>query len=204
MHFFFQGPRRAGKSTLLRSALAPYASSSAGLAVQRLLEGDGRQAGFQALAFAGAIPPVQLAYRPGLSGVFLLRGAQFPAVLEGAVLECARLAALPQVSWLLLDEIGGVELANPLLFRTLLALLEGPKPCAGVFKSEENWAHTLSVLGPMPQVTARRLALREAILARGELAGFSPSGHPLTRLIHAPFWQEVSASRPRSPEGGLG
>lgn len=193
MHFFFQGPRQAGKSTLLRSALAPYAFSGAGLAVQRLVAEDGRQVGFQALAVAGDIPPAQREYSPQLQGVFLLQGVPSPGVLEGAVLECARLAALPQVSWLLLDEIGGVELADPLVFQTLLDLLEGPKPCIGVLKSAENLAHTLSVLGPMPQVARRRQTLEKAILGRGELVLFSPSAQPLARLTGSPFWKWLSS-----------
>lgn len=146
MYLFLQGPRRIGKSTILRNALLSRERSVAGLMVQRLFE-NGEICGFRAYPVDGELPALEAAYTVGLEGVFLYRRQAFPAVLERAVSRAQALCAKQSCKLIILDEIGGLELSSPAFMRPLEAIMALGKPCLGVVKSKENLAGAIARLG---------------------------------------------------------
>ena len=138
MHIFLQGPSGTGKSTILREVFLPYIKSAAGFAVQRLLE-KGSTAGFKAFCLDGEFPPLNAVYDSSTEGVFILRRKWMGYdILEQIIMEAEKKEKNPEVKFILLDEIGGIELCSPVFMKILEKLLSGNKPCYGVFKSREN------------------------------------------------------------------
>lgn len=173
MTLFLQGDRGIGKSTLLREALLPHQGEVAGFAVQRLRE-EGRVAGFRAVSIEGELPPLEAAYSPGQSGVFLLGSTRDPAGLEAVMARAEAHSCIPGCKLILLDEIGGIELTAAPFMAALDRLLAGPVPCVGVLKSRANLAHTLSRLGLGEGYLALHAALEERIRAGGSLLTLEP------------------------------
>jgi len=140
MRLFLQGERGIGKSSLLRRVLLPYVGSLRGFVVQRLME-DGRQTGFRAVTLENGFPPLEAPYLPDLPSVFILHGKSYIPSLEETLVRVGSAAKNPRCKLLLLDEIGGIELASPRFMDALHRILESGKPCIGVLKSKGNLAH---------------------------------------------------------------
>ncbi len=141
-HLFLSGPSGAGKSTLLRTQLAPFADSAAGFVCRRILEGE-CTAGFCAARIEGSLPPLIAHTKPVGGEPFLYKGVQNLGALEAAI-ECAVTdAGHPRCRFVLLDEIGGIELVSDAFMANAYRLLSGPLPCIGVLKSPENLRRTL-------------------------------------------------------------
>lgn len=172
MHFFLQGPKKLGKSYLLREALIPYRTELAGFAVQRLYQ-DGAVVGFRAQLLRGELPELDGSASPDLEGVFLYRGRQDLAVLEQVIAQVEQDCANPRCRLILLDEIGGMELANPAFMEPLHRILTCGKPCLGVFKSVENLAGTFKQQGLPREISALHRALEQQLCDMGELITLS-------------------------------
>lgn len=169
MNIFLQGPSGIGKSTILREALAPFIAITAGFAVQRLTEESGETA-FRAVCFEGSFPPLEAAYRPGLNGVFVAPGRKLNVTaLEEVILQVGQQTQQHSHKLILLDEIGGVELASPIFAGALERLLSCGKPCFGVFKSRENFERTTRNLSLPTGYAELHRQFEAMILSDGEI-----------------------------------
>ena len=186
MHLFFQGPRKMGKSSVLRSMLLPHEKNLCGLVVQRLLE-EGRQVGFRAVKLKESYPALEIPYACDLDGVFILRGIKKTSVLEEVILEAQKDIGERRCKIIVLDEIGGIELLSPVFMRTLEQILQSGKPCIGVLKSEENLAHTASELHLEQSYFTNRRLLEKMILREGEVISLEQKGSPFMEPIIKAF-----------------
>ncbi len=145
-NLFFQGASQTGKSTCLRNILNHNSIRMAGFTVQRVMN-EGKIIGYQALPIQGKmLPPVNIAYRPDLSGLFLLNGKKDASVLEWAIAEAEKNLQNSPSELLVFDEIGGLELTAPLFMNSLRRILSSGMPCIGILKSKENLIHTITML----------------------------------------------------------
>jgi len=133
-HIFLQGRSGVGKSSLLREIFMPHIAVTRGFVVQRLTE-NGKKIGFRATSLENGFPPPTAEYA-GQPGIFILRGEFFIHPLEEAVLRAER--ECRACKFVLLDEIGGVELRSSVFMESLERILSSGTPVAGVFKSREN------------------------------------------------------------------
>lgn len=169
MHLFLQGSSGTGKSTLLQRALAPHWQTVAGFWVQRLLDGQ-ESAGFRVVPVTAGPPgPLTAPYRPGLPGVFLLHQRQDVSVLEQVMMRTVQDSKAPRCRLVLLDEIGGMELASPVFSELLVQVLSGALPCVGVFKSRGNFQRMAAAHGLAPQAAVLHRELEALLRSRGEL-----------------------------------
>jgi len=168
MNLFFEGNLGVGKSFLLWEALGAYASAVKGFCVQRLYE-NGERIGFRAVCLERGFPTPEIAYVPGMEGVFILREHYEVVPLEEAILRVESDARAPCCKLVLLDEIGGIELTSRVFMDALKRVLSGGVPCVGVFKSRENLIHASSVLGLGAEYPALHRELEALIRKRGEL-----------------------------------
>ncbi len=160
MYFFLEGPKRIGKSTLIRQALAPFEAWVAGFCVQRLFK-DGKICGYRAIALCNELMPVDGIYEPEMEGVFLYEGQYFPDVLEMQIDKAQRICEEESCHIILLDEIGGSELISSKFMSTLYSILDLGKPCVGVIKAIDSLAnrstdpkHFNALLGPRRELVA--------------------------------------------------
>ncbi len=168
MNLFLQGRSGMGKSALLREVLAPYSRMMAGFSAQRLIE-DGERIGFRTAPFDDGYPPLETAYTGGLDGVFIIRGLRNVSALEEAILRAEQESRKPGRKLVLLDEIGGIELLSPIVMDALKKLLSGKTPCAGVFKSDENFERMAANLRLSEGCRAPRKELEALIEKTGRL-----------------------------------
>lgn len=141
-HLFLEGAIQSGKSTLLRKMLQPYMGSVGGFASQRLLDDSGRTIGYR-IGQASATP-LTASFSKDYSGIFRTTDK------DGLVLKYPEVFDEEGVKYLtenqgkkliLLDEIGGAEMLNPLFRNALNNVLSGSIPCLGVIKLEESASH---------------------------------------------------------------
>ena len=145
MHLFIQGQPGVGKSSLIRKALEPISSIVAGFATQRLIE-NGKVIGFCAYCVAGTLPSLETIYVANQPGAFILNGKIDISVLEKIILQVEQNIKNPKYEFVLLDEIGGIELKSRVFMGALLRILSSGKHCIGVLKSAHNMSHTVSTL----------------------------------------------------------
>ncbi|MGC4018428.1 MAG: nucleoside-triphosphatase [Muricomes sp.] len=186
MKLFLQGPRQIGKSTILRDALLPHESHAAGLMVQRLFE-NGAMCGFRACVVDGTLPALTGAYEQDQRGIFLYNGHAFPHVLEDAVAEALTLCRSPRCTFIILDEIGGMELLSTEFMQYLQEILLLEKPCLGVIKSRDNLAHTASRLKLADKILPLRDALQQTLEADGKVLTVTEENRAETRQIVTAF-----------------
>jgi nucleoside-triphosphatase len=170
---FLHGPRKTGKSSLLREILLPCRNLLAGFVTQRLMK-DGELIGFRAELLTGNMPPLEAEYEPDMDGVFILRGKGEKSVLDDVIGAVEAACLKPACKLILLDEIGGIELASTVFMNALSRILSGTKPCIGVLKSKENLEHASSALGLDNRYLDLRARLEEQILRSGELMEYGP------------------------------
>ena len=176
MNLFLEGPRRLGKSTILRNALLPYSQHIAGLLTQRLFAGESL-CGFRACVVAGEpLPSLEVPYCQGMEGVFLYNGQPSPRALEDALIRAKEACSRSACRLILLDEIGGMELASPAFRACLEDIFRLGKPCLGTLKSRENLLHMGSRAGGA-QAELLRLneELRRRMQAEGQVLSLSQS-----------------------------
>lgn len=139
MHFFLQGEPGIGKSYLLQKLLAPYQDRDmlAGFAVARIIAETG-VVGFRVQNVRNGLPELNTDDRPDLEHRFLYRGSREPAILEQMICQAEEDIKSDSCKLVLLDEIGGFELACPAFTEPLRRILDSGKPCVGVWKSAAN------------------------------------------------------------------
>ena len=163
-NLFLTGPSGAGKSTILAHALEGFPGTRAGFLTQRDVDASGAPLGFSLLCLrtgertpfirsgpaanqdgpAAAAPAedARIGGRPAGGGTAEIHraggtgGTGDPAALCRAA-ERALLYA-EQADLIILDEIGGIELASEAFAQQLLTLLCSGPPCLGVLKGLEN------------------------------------------------------------------
>lgn len=172
MHLFLSGPRGIGKSTLLQKALLPYQDKLSGFMVQRLI-GNGIHIGFRASLIRGCLPPIEAEYKSGMEDVFILRGHTDISVLESIIVQAEADSLSSGSRMIVLDEIGGLELASPVFMSSLLRMLSNGKPCIGVLKSQKNLEHTLAELGLDESYLDLRSMLERTVKSCGEILNFN-------------------------------
>ena len=147
-NLFIEGPIQTGKSTLIRKVLreffGPPLEGVAGFTSQRLTDADGHLLGFRLAPADAALTVVcDPAATDNVFKSFTADGTRVDmSVFETAGIrymdEALSAAKAGQAQIILLDEIGGHELASDEFRRKLYQLLDSEYPCVGVIKSPAN------------------------------------------------------------------
>ena len=147
-NLFIEGPIQTGKSTLIRKVLREFFGPSlegvAGFTSQRLTDADGQLLGFRLAPADAALTVVcEPAATDNVFKSFTADGTRVDmSVFETAGIrymdEALEAAKAGQAQVILLDEIGGHELASDAFRRKLYQLLDSEFPCVGVIKSPAN------------------------------------------------------------------
>lgn len=147
-NLFIEGPIQTGKSTLIRKVLREFFGPSlegvAGFTSQRLTDADGQLLGFRLAPADAALTIVcDPAAADNVFKSFTTDGVRVDmTVFETAGIrymdEALSAAKAGQAQIILLDEIGGHELASDAFRRKLYQLLDSEYPCVGVIKSPAN------------------------------------------------------------------
>ena len=147
-NLFIEGPIQTGKSTLirkvLREAFGPSLDGVAGFTSQRLTDAGGQLLGFRLAPADAALTVVcDPAAADNVFKSFTPCGTRVDmSVFETAGIrymdEALARAKAGQAQIILLDEIGGHELASDTFRRKLYQLLDSEYPCVGVIKSPAN------------------------------------------------------------------
>lgn len=139
-HLLLEGPSGTGKTTLLLKALGPLRQRAAGFVTQRMVDEKSRTRGF-CLTRAKAAKTALIPFREDQPGIFLRDGSKMP---DNRVFRDTGVELLHKQEcdlFYVLDEIGGVELQEPLFYSALTELFLKNIPCIGVLKSELNFKH---------------------------------------------------------------
>lgn len=147
-NLFIEGPIQTGKSTLIRKVLREFFGPSlegvAGFTSQRLTDADGHLLGFRLAPADAALTVVcDPAATDNVFKSFTPNGTRVDmSVFETAGIrymdEALKAAKAGQAQVILLDEIGGHELASDAFRQKLYQLLDSEFPCVGVIKSPAN------------------------------------------------------------------
>ena len=147
-NLFIEGPIQTGKSTLIRKVLREFFGPSlegvAGFTSQRLTDADGELLGFRLAPADAALTVVcDPAAADNVFKHFTPTGTRVDmSVFETAGIrymdEALEAAKAGQAQIILLDEIGGHELASDAFRRKLYQVLDSEYPCVGVIKSPAN------------------------------------------------------------------
>ncbi len=150
---FLTGPSGCGKSTMIRRELGEQVHRAGGFATFRDRDEDGTIRSFEILSADGYGPRDR----------FLdLRGAEPWIDLEvfsGAGLDYLRRAR--ERRFVLLDEIGGVELLNDRFMEELARFFRGGQPCIGVMKGAGSAGKLVEMMGLTVRYELARRALYE-------------------------------------------
>lgn len=154
---FLEGPIQTGKSTLIRSLTEKLITDgdADGFTSQRLINENGKTIAFR---IGAAKDPIAVAYSQAqkiqsMKGVFKYTDEEgrmhvkkdfFNTEGVEILTNLRKKAESGQLKLLLLDEIGGHELASDNFRKELERLLACGVPCIGVIKSADNMARMLS------------------------------------------------------------
>lgn len=141
-NLFLEGTIQSGKSTLLRKMLQPYMDRIGGFASQRLLDDSGCTVGYR--IGQASTTPLTTHFSKDYSGIFRITDKdgevhKYPEAFDREGIKY--LTENQGKKLILLDEIGGAEMLNPLFRHALHDVLSGSTPCIGVIKLEESAAH---------------------------------------------------------------
>lgn len=180
-NLLIEGPRGVGKTTLLIETLGAQLKNAKGFVTVRLVDCEGKRLGFAVekvtegvkpdKVFDGDMSNVFISYaNSGQSGENGQSGAN-PVIDIGRFIETAGQVlddsqTLPDDStegFILLDEFGGVELADEAFTSKLLTALAGSRPVIGVIKSRENMLHALRGLSAGEGLVSRYDEFRKSI-----------------------------------------
>lgn len=141
---FLEGEKGAGKSTFLQQLLLSRKESVAGFFVVRKITDKQKIVGFE-LHDASALTGEVTSSRPLNDEYCFLRKEKGEMVYHEHVFrllgrEWLRQAKSQPNRIVLLDEIGGVELLDHVVFDLIMNLLESRQKVVGVYKSEANFS----------------------------------------------------------------
>lgn len=166
---FFEGPIRIGKSTFLRDEINRKGIPFCGFVVARIYQED-QIVGYQSIAIQNEpAPSVDQAYYPNIPGLFLHRKKEDVSILEKTLLTTEQYSHEETTNFILLDEIGGVELLSDSFMSTLIRLLDSSLPIIGILKSRENLKRTVSKLHLPEEYLKRHQALTDIVLRKGNI-----------------------------------
>lgn len=139
-NLFIEGPSRYGKTTTILRILGPERIKTAGgFLTLRLRYEDNSDAGFRVIK-AGEATESSEVFTPEADNIFIKITPEgrtkdetvFAAFVKGILDNPGR------EPFLLMDEIGGVELLDDAFMEKLKQVLEGPIPIIGTLKCREN------------------------------------------------------------------
>lgn len=153
-NLFLLGDIAVGKSTMIRENLLPHLAQVGGFYVQRIFIGE-RIAAFKLNPLQEAGKYQLNAYVSGLAGLDSLflysdEAGQWHkdlAVFAGCGRACLKESLAAGKDLILLDELGGIELACPDFMEAVLEVLDSEVPALGVMKSPQNVERLESGLG---------------------------------------------------------
>lgn len=172
MNLFLEGERGIGKSYLIRQALKPYEKQTAGYSVQRLYLGD-QIAGFRVITLTGEFPPLDEKYNENLSGIFISAKGKCSQPIENAIKKVAE--NLTNQHFILLDEVGGIEVVSESYMQTLEHLLNKDILVIGVIKSRLNLENTLRETKNSSEYFEKYNHLRSLIESKGNIIELTES-----------------------------
>ena len=136
--------------------------SAGGFVTQRMVDVSGTTCGF-CLTQAKLADTALIPYQRNRPGTFIRCGER---IRSGGVFLNMGMELLRNTKvypFVLVDEIGGVELLEPLFFSRLTELFSKETPCIGVLKSQENCKHMMTNMD-MPDLFHRRCSAFRRIL----------------------------------------
>lgn len=136
---FLEGVSGLGKSAMIYTQVKKSGVSCAGFFSRRLTDAAGMTMAFQLVPYREAALLPKL-YRGGEENVFLLHPGTSKAEIHLEVFDRIReiTGAYQRADVLILDEIGGMEMQQPIYRKFLDELLTSDIPCIGVLKSVGN------------------------------------------------------------------
>ncbi|HWP98740.1 MAG TPA: nucleoside-triphosphatase [Syntrophomonadaceae bacterium] len=147
VNLFLTGPMRYGKSTLLSTIIKKTGVSIGGYFVQRLMA-DGATKAFRLadISCEPYIPDIELSDLEGrdiqtysdLIGIFNENTTWHPEVFENTGVSIIRQSLSKKKQFLLMDEIGRIELKAPHFQEAVFDALIGWPTVLGVLKQENN------------------------------------------------------------------
>jgi nucleoside-triphosphatase len=155
-----------GKTTVIRTVVARFQGRAGGFYTEEIREG-GRRTGFRLVALDGATGTLA---RVNISGPYRVGkyGVHLHDLEQVGVKALWRAVEQPDVSVVVIDEIGKMELFSPAFREAVLAALDGPKVVlATVMARSHPWVDKLKAgdAVTLVEVTlANRQALPERIL----------------------------------------
>lgn len=166
-NFFLEGDKFVGKSTLLQEVIRAAGKSISGFYVKRRMDEQGQIVGFE-LRAAKELLQKEANLEPIDEHCFIqtesgkrIRNLQVFETWGMALLEEAK---TNPTDFILLDEIGGIELLSQKFTNELLTTLQQPQKIVGVFKSDINYQrqkkHTVEAL----EIGRQRAQLKQTIL----------------------------------------
>ncbi|WP_411678534.1 nucleoside-triphosphatase [Caproicibacter sp.] len=165
-HLLLEGASGVGKTTLILHTLGSFRRRAGGFVTQRMADESGFTKGF-CLTPAGRAESAVIPYRPEQPGVFLLRGVDGANAFAKAGF---RLLEQPErFPFLLLDEIGGIELLNPAAFFHLGELFFKTTPILSVLKSVENCERMIENGGAPGEMLQENLLFRKMLAENPEV-----------------------------------
>lgn len=138
---FLEGEKGIGKSTMILEASKKYGLLGAGIFSQRLTGRDGETKGFRLIEYTKVSESI-VPYEPDMEHIFL-ESSGGGRICRMEVFEQAKELAGNYLAadYIVLDEIGGIELGSQAFGSFLEEVLSSNIPCIGVLKSRENYAH---------------------------------------------------------------
>lgn len=152
---FLTGPDRSGKSKLIHRALGDDIRRAGGFITAREWDGDGNALSFDLMPADGS----------GQAERFLEfvdgRAVSHPEVFSQSGTRMLRQAG--NRNFVVLDELGGVELLDDSFVRALVQLLRSDTPCIGVLRGPGT-AKTVGVMGLNLRYELARRVLQEHLM----------------------------------------
>ncbi|MTD38114.1 hypothetical protein GIX45_05585 [Erwinia sp. CPCC 100877] len=168
-HFFLEGERFGGKSTLLQQCIREANLTVNGFYVKRIIE-DGAIQGFELrdareLLGQRSITKKEQWFIKEIDG----KRRRNLTVFEDFGCTLLKEARTATCDLLLLDEIGGIELLVPTFTKELIQTLKRPIKIVGVFKSEKNYRHQKAHIREDFNLAEQRAIVRKQLEADGQI-----------------------------------
>lgn len=135
-----EGQSKSGKSTILLESIRKYKDYIGGFFSQRLIDECGDVVGFRLLSI-DEVTSVQCKYNPTMANVFLVKTSK-GWVKNEEVFQKYGIEILNKSKnkdFIVMDEVGGIELNITEFKEGLYDIFRSNKPCIGILKSKYNY-----------------------------------------------------------------
>jgi len=179
-NLFLESSPKQGKSTLLLNCIASHLQDGAGFFCQRLIDDCGLTVAYRLVAPESA-EPLNRGYDKELPGIFLSfignKITKDQDVFEKTAISCLQAAKDKtgrKKKFILMDEIGGIELLNTKFIRAVYDALQGELPCIGVVKARQSLLNMVASNMISPKCIEVGEKLRKVIYGdgRGQIITF--------------------------------